>query len=178
MDSIVPTAAFAEDQQHAEEVLIVHVAHRTANALTAIATVGTLVRRVAYPQTTPRLLPALLRGNAAALLLGVVAGVALTEGKMQGEDKIAWQDRSYRLLSNENQNAIDRWSAGGALAGFTWFGITTGKKGGFLVRSIGGAGLGSVLGLASYAAYTQAQKAGLVDDLMAKVQELRKQNGI
>ncbi|ORY40476.1 hypothetical protein BCR33DRAFT_719454 [Rhizoclosmatium globosum] len=84
---------------------------------------------------------------------------------MQDKAPIEWQDRAWRILQNKGQNEIDVWSAAGATAGFTLFGLTTGKKGGFLVRSLGGVGLGSVIGIASLFAYKKADEFGYVDEL-------------
>ncbi|KAJ3203997.1 hypothetical protein HDU82_006150 [Entophlyctis luteolus] len=162
----------SDDQPHAHAVLASHVSHRTTNVFTALATVGLIGRKVLRSKTTPRLVPSLLRGNAVAVLLGIPAGVAMTELRMEGKSDDEWTDRSYRLLNNAGQNQLDRWSIGGALAGFSVFGLTTGSSGGFVVRSLGGAGLGSIIGIASFAAYSRLDAMGLIGELKNSINKM------
>ncbi|KAJ3230948.1 hypothetical protein HDU81_004137 [Chytriomyces hyalinus] len=190
MDRFVKLAEYTEDQQHSEAVLLAHVAHRTVN----VAACGSSAVVVAYralnslrgKAMTGSLMGSLLRTNAAALLIGTAAGVAMTEARMAGKTTVEWQDRAWRLLNNAGQTTIDEWSGTGAMAGFmlglSGLGVAnagktatvgTAKSLSLTVRTLGGAGLGSVVGLVSLVGYQAALKAGLVDAVAEKVKTLR-----
>ncbi|KAJ3070378.1 hypothetical protein HDU98_006602 [Podochytrium sp. JEL0797] len=169
MDRLFTTAPMTEDQQYSRAILEIHVAHRAVNAFSALATVGVFARKLVSTQTTP-LTTSLLRGNAAAVLLGIVGGAVMVEMKMADKQPIEWQDRSWRLLHNKTQNDIDMWSAGGAFAGFS----VTRLTGNGFVRGLGGLGLGSVAGIAAFGLYKKADEMGLLAELKQKVNDAKK----
>ncbi|KAJ3245824.1 ubiquitin-specific protease ubp2 [Chytriomyces hyalinus] len=190
MDRFVKVAEYTEDQQHSEAVLLTHVAHRTVN-LAACGGSGVVVAYRALNSLrgkamTGSMMGSLLRTNAAALLIGTAAGVAMTEARMAGKTTVEWQDRAYRVLNSAGQNTTDEWSAAGGMAGFmlglSGLGVANGGKTASVgtarslsltVRTLGGAGLGSVVGLLSMVGYQSALKAGLVDVVAEKVKALR-----
>ncbi|KAJ3023960.1 UNVERIFIED_CONTAM: hypothetical protein HDU68_008359 [Siphonaria sp. JEL0065] len=171
MDQLFETAAYAEEQSNAHLILHAHVAHRTVNALAAVTSIGLIGRKVLGNQKP--LFASLLRGNAVAVLGGVALGAAMVEGRMQDKSPIEWQDRSWRLLNNKTQNEIDVASAGGAFSGAVLYGLGS-KRTGLFVRTLGGAGIGSIVGIASYAAFKKLDEAGLLEDVKKQVKELRK----
>ncbi|KAI9328955.1 hypothetical protein BDR26DRAFT_1012037 [Obelidium mucronatum] len=175
MDQLFEVAAYTEDQKNSHLILHVHVAHRAVNALSAVTTLGLMARSVLGGKKTVPLMASVLRGNAVAVLLGVAGSAAMVEMKMQDKQPIEWQDRSWRLLNNKLQNQIDVWSAGGALTGMALFGLRAGAKGhgGAFVRAVGGAGLGSIVGIAAFGAFTKAEEFGYIAELKKQVNELR-----
>ncbi|KAJ3087780.1 hypothetical protein HK100_008238 [Physocladia obscura] len=163
MDELFDTSA---EQPHAHVVLHLHTIHRTVNLFSALATAGLTFRKLALRSASPPLFISLLRGNAVAVLLGIGAGAAAVEYRMQEKSNEEWIDRSYRIVHNKAQNAIDTWSAAGALSGFFIFTLTARKR--VIVRGLGGAGLGSVVGIASYAFYKKTNKLGYVESIRAQ----------
>jgi len=107
--------------------------------------------------------------NAAPILIrsvstGALAGTALlTVGlyrTMAGREDIEWADRSWRLLANKGQVEVDDFSllaaAGGALAGWRVL------KGAAVWRGlVGGAGLGSCVGVLGYMGWRHGWNRGV-----------------
>lgn len=89
--------------------------------------------------------------------VGAVAGTALMVPglymRMRGREEIEWKDRSWRLLENEGQKAVDDCSivgsAVGTLAGARQIMAheTNGVK---ALKVAGGAGVGSLVGVVVY----------------------------
>ena len=98
-------------------------------------------------RATARVLASAGTGSAVGTALMAIALV----GRMRGRDQIEWNDRSWRLLNNPSQVEVDDWSVAGAVGGVI---------GSRLVRSTqtitpwkrlaGGAGIGSLAGVAGY----------------------------
>jgi hypothetical protein len=77
---------------------------------------------------------------------------------MWDKEPIEWADRSWRLLENKGQVEVDDWGYGGAVLGTAaaifartnmgWRGV------------LGGAGLGSLVGVGGYMVYRHGIKGG------------------
>lgn len=67
---------------------------------------------------------------------------------MAGKEEIEWQDRSWRLLHNQGQVAVDNWSLLGMAGGI---GVGALRDGGVWKQSwrvsVGRMGLGSLIGV-------------------------------
>lgn len=81
--------------------------------------------------------------------------------RMWGRERIEWQDRSWRLLENRGQLAVDDWSLGGTVLGVV--GMALRRQTGDLLgwRSVmGGAGLGNIAGVFGYFGWRYGIHAG------------------
>jgi Protein of unknown function (DUF1757) len=150
MSYFYPTAEYAEDQPLARTIVATHVLSRGFQLGSAIGLLNSgaafLLKRRSL--TTPLL----LRSAGTGGLIGTgMAGVGLI-ARMWGREEIEWKDRSWRLRYNSGQVAIDNWSepaaAIGVLAvasrGLSGSGAGAGNWRGL----VGGAGVGSLVGLA------------------------------
>ncbi|KAJ1555648.1 hypothetical protein HK405_015108 [Cladochytrium tenue] len=120
MNRVFATRDLTEDQDNAHLILHLHVASRSAMLLSAVGSVAAVgAATAAAVRRRPALLfRRLARYNAAAAVLGPAAlGPLMTEGRMRGRAEIEWQDRSWRILLNRGQNAMDTGSAVGAVVG-------------------------------------------------------------
>lgn len=76
------------------------------------------VNNLHFPATTPKtILPRVVKFTGVGGMLGAGAMALMVPYYMHGRDYIEWQDRSWRLLNNEGQVAVDNWSISGALSG-------------------------------------------------------------
>lgn len=82
---------------------------------------------------------------------------------MWGRDDIEWKDRSWRLLENKGQVQCDNWTYPGMAAGL--LGVMASASGRAMGWRgiVGGAGLGSVVGLMGYLGRTYGAKKGKLD---------------
>lgn len=74
--------------------------------------------------------------------------------RMDGKVHIEWADRSWRLLENKGQVAVDDWSA---VAGAV---VTAGRRGLGWQAVTGGAGIGGLAGVAGYMIWRYGVKGG------------------
>ncbi|KAI8805000.1 hypothetical protein BJ742DRAFT_822297 [Cladochytrium replicatum] len=149
LESVYQCPPLPEDlvDSQAKQVLHAHVASHSVGAFTILTTTGTILSTTVRKFRVP-LFTALLRNNAAALAAGLVAGVVMTEGRMQGKETIEWQDRSWRLLNSAKQNAVDDGIYSGAAAGALVAAVAT-RRVGLATRILGGSGLGGGIGFAT-----------------------------
>jgi len=152
MSRLFPHTAYAEDQPLPHVVLATHVLYR---GFQAGALVGSLVplplmlfRRLSAPLPT-----VMLRSAGVGSIVGTSLLTLGLVGRMWGREEIEWRDRSWRLLENKGQMEVDTWSAIGTVAG----GIL--GSGGWRGR-LGGAGLGSLAGVAGYMGWRYGVKKG------------------
>ncbi|KAI9745021.1 MAG: hypothetical protein M1818_001299 [Claussenomyces sp. TS43310] len=155
MSRLWPHAAYAEDQPYAKTVLRTHTTYRgfQAGALVgAIVGGGRQVLGKSRASSTPSLpLAGILRSAGVGAVVGTGVLAVMTELRMYGRQPIEWADRSWRLLENRGQLAVDDWSLAGAA--MTLAVLTTGarRKGPLAWKgTVGGLGLGSLLGTAGY----------------------------
>lgn len=149
MDRIFALAPFAEDQPHSKAILNTHVMHRgitTSSAIGVMIGLGLSFKKGITPTTV-------LRSSSTGLVVGMPIVALVLGGRMYGREHIEWQDRSWRLLSNPYQNQTDVWSAAGMVVG----GAVGGARRGALLPAwrgvAGGAGLGSLAGVAAMMAW-------------------------
>jgi hypothetical protein len=86
---------------------------------------------------------------------------------MMGREEIEWKDRSWRLLENRGQMAVDDWSGVGTLAGLGTLALrqprTTAGLG--WTEVLGRAGLGSLAGVLGYMIWTSTTKPNATEKL-------------
>lgn len=90
---------------------------------------------------------------------GLVGTGLLTVGlvqRMYGKEEIEWSDRSWRILGNKGQVETDDFSLVGAAVGAGLVGL----KRGSLVQVVGGAGLGSLMGVGAYMVWRYGVNGG------------------
>ncbi|PNY26491.1 Uncharacterized protein TCAP_03611 [Tolypocladium capitatum] len=161
MSRLFPHTVYAEDQPLAHTVLTTHV-------LTRAVTMGTLVGLGLAG--TRQAIPSLRRPGplAARLLLSASSGSLIGAGvtavglafRMQGRERIEWQDRSWRLLENQGQLETDDWTYAGMGAAAA-AAVATGRVRALGWRGLVGAtGLGSVGGMAGYLAWRYGVNGG------------------
>ncbi|KAF3008868.1 hypothetical protein E8E13_011009 [Curvularia kusanoi] len=97
------------------------------------------------PAGSSIVLSRLLLGSGRGLVLGAVAGAAMTWGRMRGKEEIEWQDRSWRLLENKGEVQTD-WETIGATGVGAVAGAAAARRGAIPLSAgraaLGGAGLG------------------------------------
>jgi len=88
---------------------------------------------------------------------------------MWGREDIEWKDRAWRLLGNEGQKECDDWTYGGLVIGAILGGT---RRGAFGIKEarpwrafVGGAGIGSVLGMVGYMGYRYGMKGGKFEEI-------------
>lgn len=122
MTSLFPHPTYAEDQPYAHSILYLHVMRASAMSFSFFSLAqfpASLIsarynkRPIDYKLILARTLKTASRG----LVLGTVAGVAMTWGRMRGRKEIEWKDRSWRILENAGEVKTDWVSLGSASAG-------------------------------------------------------------
>ncbi|KAF2646995.1 hypothetical protein K491DRAFT_615504 [Lophiostoma macrostomum CBS 122681] len=171
MTSLFPHAAYAEDQHSAHAILYLHVTRAAAMAGSFLSLITAPVSALVWPARSlashklpfaTALLPRLLIHSSRGLVVGSIAGVLMTWGRMRGKEEIEWQDRSWRLLENEGEKRTDWWTFGGTSVGAV-AGLLAARRGRIPVpvgrAALGGAGVGMNAGIAymvySYAAWRE-----------------------
>ncbi|KAI9700676.1 MAG: hypothetical protein M1836_002045 [Candelina mexicana] len=116
-----PHAEYAEDQRFARPILAIHVFHRAFTTGAIVGTFGYLGAAVLFRRRYPHRFSLNLLQISRVAATGSVVGPAFAGAglvlRMYGREHIEWQDRSWRLLANEGQNRVDRWSLAGILLG-------------------------------------------------------------
>lgn len=86
--------------------------------------------------------------------------------RMFGREDIEWRDRSWRLLENAGQKEVDDWSlvgtVGGSVAALPQIGREAALRA-KVARVMGGAGLGSLMGVVGYMAWRHGLHGGRFD---------------
>lgn len=171
MSRYFPHAPYAEDQPLAHGILYNHVITRFVTFNTILGAGVLSVRRI-IPYFRPKVaIPftqALLFSASRATLLALPLGVLATFGRMYGREEIEWQDRSWRLLENHGQLETDDWTYPSMIAGAAVGAIRTGGWRG----ALGGAGLGSVAGMAGYMAWRYGVNGGKFPEVVKDEKEV------
>lgn len=114
----------------------------------------------------PLFLPTLLRSAGVGAAVGTGALAVTLVARMWGREEIEWRDRSWRLLENKGQKEVDSLSLVGALGGAAAVALggvgnagATAAKAGWRVV-LGGAGLGSLLGVGAYMGWRYGVNGG------------------
>lgn len=101
----------------------------------------------------------LVSASSKGVLIGCAIGGIATTLMMYSKEKIEWQDRSWRLLSNAGQNNADVWSLGGMIIGGALGTVVSRKFKISLTKGIAGsAGLGCLTGLTCMIIYGKIVK--------------------
>jgi hypothetical protein len=150
MTSLFPHPQYAEDQPSAHAVLYLHVLRASAMTFSFLSLpytgISILRSRMHHRSLTMNtVLSKTFLNSGRGLVLGAVAGVAMTWGRMRGKSEVEWQDRSWRLLENKEEVNTD-WESIGATCVGALVGVAAARKGVVLLSagraSLGGAGLG------------------------------------
>ncbi|KAF2629625.1 hypothetical protein BU25DRAFT_447075 [Macroventuria anomochaeta] len=150
MTSLFPHPQYAEDQPNAHAILYLHVIRASAMSFSFLSlpfTGATLLtsRLRKQPINTRTLLSRTLLNSGRGLIVGTVAGATMTWGRMQGQEEVEWQDRSWRLLENKGEVDTD-WETIGATSVGALAGVVAARRGTVPVSlgraALGGAGLG------------------------------------
>jgi hypothetical protein len=155
MTSLFTHTPYAEDQPNSHAILYLHVMRASAMSFTFISLFQFPIsviraRRSATPIPTSTLVASTLKISGRSLIVGTLAGVAMTWGRMRGREEIEWQDRSWRILENKGEVHTDWMSLGGASAGAV-VGLAAARRGripGTVSNAaLGGAGVGMASGI-------------------------------
>ncbi|MCJ1390196.1 hypothetical protein MMC18_003054 [Xylographa bjoerkii] len=179
MSHLFPHAAYAEDQPLAHTILTTHVFFRGFQSGAAVGllvgsarhSLSLLRQRRAPSSTLAQLytpariafLPAtIVRSTAVGAVVGTALMAVALPGRMWGREEIEWQDRSWRLLENKGQMEVDTWGLVGAGVGAVMgIGGRTGvAERGLWKGVVGGAGVGTLVGVAGYMVWRYGAKGG------------------
>jgi hypothetical protein len=150
MTSLFPHPSHAEDQPNARTILYLHVLRASTMTfsflsmpLTGLTLLTTHLRN--QPLAPRHALSLLLRNSARGIVIGALAGPAMTWARMRGREEVEWQDRSWRLLENQGEVRTD-WETVGAAGVGAVAGAAAARRGmvvlGMGRAALGGAGLG------------------------------------
>lgn len=165
-----PIAEYAENQEFPRVILYTHVIHRMVNLSTGIAVISTGARfayRKLRPPSDPTkvailqqsITKSLVSASYKSMLIGPAVGAIATTLLMRNKALIEWQDRSWRLLSNNGQNLTDKWSLGGLVIGGALGTVVSRRYKISLPKAVtGSAGLGCLAGLTCMMIYGKIVK--------------------
>ncbi|KAK5942645.1 hypothetical protein PMZ80_005210 [Knufia obscura] len=97
------------------------------------------------------IIPTTVRSAGVGGAIGGLAMAVMVPGYMSGKEHVEWQDRSWRLLNNQGQVAVDNWSLAGVLFGITSPLFVTQFRSSDMLSwrmLVGRAGVGSLAGVA------------------------------
>ncbi|KAK5957877.1 hypothetical protein OHC33_001066 [Knufia fluminis] len=97
------------------------------------------------------IIPTSVRSAGVGGAIGGLAMAVMLPGHMSGREHVEWQDRSWRLLNNQGQVAVDNWSLAGVLVGITSPIFITRLRSSDMLSwrmLVGRAGVGSLAGVA------------------------------
>ncbi|KAI0157729.1 hypothetical protein GGR57DRAFT_53382 [Xylariaceae sp. FL1272] len=166
MSRYFPHTAYAEDQPLARTILTTHIETRaiTTGTLLGGAIYGA---RIAMQQIRKSTSPPSLSGRSSHVFLrhagistlctlGFVS-VGLV-GRFWGKEEIEWKDRSWRLLENKGQLAVDDWTYPTMAAGLAATAFLKRPVG--WVAMVGAVGTGSVVGMLGYMGWRYGFRRG------------------
>lgn len=178
MSRFWPHPAYAEEQPLAKTILYTHTLTR---GLTTGTILGPIIASPIYALRqlnilSPKALSLplsyttlLLRSSTNGAIIGTLILIPLTMARMWGREDIEWKDRAWRLLENKGQKECDDWTYAGSIAGAI---AASTRRGQFGVKdarpwraTIGGAGIGSVLGMVGYMGYRYGMKGGKFEEV-------------
>ena len=145
MTSLFTHPPCAEDQPNAHAILYLHVIRASAMSCAFLSLPISLI--FSQPPRRPLLAMTLLYSGR-GLIIGSLAGAAMTWKHMRGREEVEWQDRSWRLLENSGEVDTD-WESIAAAGGGAAAGVLAARRG-ILPLKIGQAALGGAgVGLSS-----------------------------
>ncbi|KAK9235389.1 hypothetical protein V1525DRAFT_410167 [Lipomyces kononenkoae] len=158
MSRFFPHTAYAEDQPLYHTVLTAHVLYRGFQAGAVAGTVIGVVTLFVKSSKLPAWL-ALQRSAGVGSLFGIGAMMVALPLRMFDKTEIEWKDRSWRLLENQGQLAVDDWSLPGTalLPIFMYLQNREGAQLGWRI-AMGRAGIGSMAGIAGYLFWSRLVK--------------------
>ncbi|KAK9482536.1 hypothetical protein V1527DRAFT_476057 [Lipomyces starkeyi] len=167
MSRFFPHTPYAEDQPLYRTVLTTHVLYRgfQAGAIGGILSgmVGSLVKsiRAGSSSTVFAGWSALQRSTGIGSMVGLGAMVVALPLRMWGKTEIEWKDRSWRLLENKGQMAVDDWSLSGAVLIPLYMSMRkqNAERLGWKM-AMGRAGIGSTAGIVGYLGWTYLLNSG------------------
>ena len=166
MSRFFPHTDYAEDQPMPYTILTTHVLYRGFQTGAVVGHSFKLARSLFSKSTImskETILASTLRSTGVGALTGTVLMVPGLYMRIRGRDEIEWKDRSWRLLENKSQMAVDDFSvvgtAVGTLAGArqVMANQTFQSK---VYKVAGGAGIGSILGVVVYMGWWYGLKGG------------------
>lgn len=158
MSRFFPHTPYAEDQPLYRTILTTHVLHRGLQSGAAVGIfyggVAPLVSAIRTFSAAPLIAqwPVIQRTAGVGSAIGTGALAVGLVMRMAGRSEIEWRDRSWRLMENQGQLAVDDWSLGGAVLALTQAFLRK-KKSEDLGRwktVVGRAGIGSSVGMVGY----------------------------
>lgn len=156
MSRYFPHSAYAEEQPYAHTILWSHILYRGLQTGTTLGLAFTAAKHayktVRKAPKSPLLSAASLSTTGRWAIVTTALMVPATIGQMWGREEIEWQDRSWRLLENKGQMEVDDWSLIGTVAGVA-AGLRAPSGQLSAMRVAGGAGVGSMAGVAGYMVY-------------------------
>jgi hypothetical protein len=166
MSRFFPHTDYAEDQPMSHTVLTTHVLYRGFQTGAIVGHSLKLARSLFQKNKIPRnetILAATLRSTGFGALTGTALMVPAVYMRMKGREEIEWKDRSWRLLENNSQKAVDDFSvvgtAFGALFGARQIASQQSARAKVLLVA-GGAGVGSIAGVMVYLGWWYGLKGG------------------
>ena len=160
MSRFYPHTEYAEDQPYAKTILTAHVLDRGFQSGAIIGLAAGAIRSLIRKRP---LATAILTPTGAGALIGTALMVPGLPFYMWDKTDIEWKDRSWRLLENEGQKEVDDWSSvgfvGGAVAAARSEAYRQATKG-RLLKLIGGAAVGDLLGVMGYMAWRYGVQGG------------------
>ena len=174
LSQLIEHPSYAEDQRWSHFVLISHVLERGFQSGALFGAIYGAGRHL-YLRRSPSKQPPFNVRVFRSMGVGSAVGVGLMtlglSARMLGQEHIEWQDRAWRLLENQGQVECDRYSAAGA-ATVAAVGISRqGLNPANWRMLVGGAGFGSLLGIAGYMIYRHGIKRGQWEEAAEKVVE-------
>ena len=171
MSALFPHAAYAEDQTLPYLILTTHVLNRGFQSGALLGTMYGVGRRFFLTRGRTLLSASLLRSAGFGGLIGnaIMTGGLVT--RMWGREEIEWQDRAWRLLENKGQIECDTFSTAGAIAGAATVAWRRGLRNSNWRYLLGGAGLGSLMGVVTYMGWRYGVKGGEWEEAAEKVVE-------
>ncbi|KAK9384515.1 hypothetical protein V1515DRAFT_611283 [Lipomyces mesembrius] len=161
MSRFFPHTPYAEDQPLSRTILTAHVLYRgfQAGAIGGImnGVVRSLVTAIRTGSSSTMFAgwSALQRSTGIGSVIGLGGMVVMLPLKMWGKTEIEWKDRSWRLLENKGQMAVDDWSLSGAVLMplYMFMRKQNGERLGWKM-AMGRAGIGSTAGIIGYLSWT------------------------
>jgi len=168
MSRFFPHAPYAEDQTLSKTILTSHVLYRgfQSGAFLGIATGAVrsllVLRGTTLAAASPLIATIFQNTTGIGAVIGTGLMVVMLPMKMWSQTQIQWQDRSWRLLENQGQMEVDDWSLVGTVIGAAYVlasnsGKAEPRK---WARVAGGAGVGSMAGVAGYMVWRYGVRGG------------------
>jgi hypothetical protein len=162
MSRFFPHTDYAEDQPMSHTVLTTHVLYRGFQTGAVVGHSLKLAKSLFQKNTILRnetILAATLRSTGFGALTGTALMVPAVYMRMYGREEIEWKDRSWRLLENNSQKAVDDFSVVGTAFGARQI-VSHQSAWAKVLLVAGGAGVGSIAGVMVYMGWWYGLKGG------------------